>query len=249
MPTRGSYRYQKQYLFDPDYSQVDGSSLWQRFGAVVNACDPQPLVYTKQDFDQITIGSNTIPGWTFTSVTSGSIAGDTSNPGGAVNISAGAATANQGVNWQLNQFPLKLASGKPVAFEAYGTFSGLSNLRLQTFIGLAASSTALIASGAVASVDRIGFLGITTTGVLSAVSRSSSTGSSGTGVTLVNATAYRFGIFATTTQVDFYINGSVVSSLTTSIPTTVLAPTIVVQANGTDTPVFNLDWVAWGGVR
>lgn len=250
MSTKNSYRYQKSYFWDPDYGQVDAASVWQRMGTIVHACDLAPLVFSRQDFDAVDIASNTISGWTFTDVTSGTITKDTTNPNGVALISAGAATANQGVNWQLDNPPLKISSGKPVVFEAYLKYTGLSNLKVQTFVGLATGgTTALIASGAMATVDRVGFQGITSTGVLNSVCRGGGTAATGTGLTLVNNTFYRLGLYATTSQVDFYVNGSIVSSLTTQIPTGALAPIIVVQSNGTDTAAMSLDWVAWAGVR
>lgn len=246
---QASYRYQTPYFYDTVLGPLPGASLWERFGAIANVSDPQSLIIYDEDFAAVTIGSNTIPGWTFTSVTSGSITADTTNPGGILLISAGAATANQGVNWQMAQLPFKIAADKPVAFEVYGKFTGLSNLKVQTFIGLAETSTALIASGAFATVNRIGFQGITTTGVLTSVTRQAGTAQTGTGVTLANSTFYRFGFFATTSQADFYINGALVSSITSQVPTGAIAPSIVCQANATDTAVFNIDRIRVGGYR
>lgn len=250
MATRNTYKFGKSWFYDPDMGQVDGASLWQRAGMIVHSNDPHPMVASRQDFDQSAIASNTIGGWTATIATSGTITKDTTNPNGVALITAGAATAGQGVNWQLDNPALKISSGKPVAFEVYLKFTGLTNLKIQTFIGLAtAGTTALISSNAVTAVDRIGFQGVTTTGVLTSVCRGGGTAVTGTGLTVVNSTFYRLGFFATSSQVDFYVNGAIVSSLTSQIPTGALAPIIVCQANATDTAAMSLDWMAWAAVR
>lgn len=246
---RASQTYGSPFFYEEGVSAGPGLTLWERFPLVAAITDPGSYVVSRNDFADVTVASNTIPGWAFTSATSGSITQDTTNPNGVLLLSAGAATANQGINWQMNGTPFMVATNKPLAFEAIGKFTGLANLRVQTFIGLAATSTAIIAAGAFAAVNRVGFQGITTTGVLTSVARQGGTAATGTGVTLVNGTTYRFGLYATASQVDFYINGALVSSLTTQIPTVALAPALVVQANGTDTPVFNLDSLVVAGYR
>jgi xanthine/uracil/vitamin C permease (AzgA family) len=65
----------------------------------------------------------------------------------------------------------------------------------------------------------------------------------GTGLTIVDDTYYRLGIIAETTGVRFYVNGALVSTLTTNIPTAALAPALVNQGNATVTSVMNLDRV------
>lgn len=246
---RASQTYGTPFFYEEGVSAGPGRTLLERFPLIAALTDPGQYVVYKDDFADVAIDTNTIPGFTFTSVTSGSITQDTTNPNGVLLISAGAATAGVGVNWQMNNVPFKVAAGKPLAFEVIGKFTGLSNLRVQTFIGLAATSTAIIASGAFASVNRVGFQGITTTGVLTSVARQGGTAEAGTGLTLVNDTVYRFGLYATSSQVDFYVDGSIVSSITSQIPTVALAPSIVVQAAGTDTPVFNLDSMVVAGYR
>lgn len=249
MATRGNYTNSNLSFLDNVYSPAKGTSLWERAPTLPALCDPRTAVFYYDDFIDKTVGTNTIPGWTFTNVTTGTVTTDTTNPNGVTILSAGAATAHQGVNWQLNVSPFKVAASKPVFFEARVQFTGLTNLRVETFIGLAATSTAIIATGAMAALDRIGFQGITTTGVLTSVNRGGGTAVTGTGLTLVNSTWYTLGMVCQTTGVDFYVNGSLVSTLTTQVPTGVLAPSFVCQANGTDTPVMNCDYVQVIGVR
>lgn len=243
MPTEVLYRNRERIYRDPTDSPARGSSLWERKSHLASAQDPSGRLRYRQDFNELTIASNTFGGWAFTSVTSGSIAADTTNPNGIVQISAGAATATQGVNWQANQVAYKLHATRPLLYEARLKIAGLTNLRVQALLGLFATSTALIASSALANVSGIGFAGVTTTGVLAARTYSGSAGS-GTGKTIVNDTWYRFGMVATTSLVEFFVDGVKVSEISTPIPTAALAPAFVCQANGTDTPVMHVDYLA-----
>lgn len=245
----GRYDYQTPHYYDMTQGPLPGATLWDRFASATRHCDPYPVTWYDQDFVGVTPATNTINGWTVTVATSGTVTEDTTNPNGAVAISAGAATAGQGVNWQMSGSPFKIAANKPVAFEVYGTFSGLSTTpKIQFFAGLAEQSTALITGNAMATKIRLGFQGVSTTGVLTSVARSDSTAVTGTGVTITNA-AYRLGFYATSSQVDFYVNGAIVSSSTTQIPTTAVAPAIVMQANATVTPVFTVDYIRVAGLR
>ena len=243
---------------DPINGPPPGQSQWQRVSRLAQLSEPAIGVSKVQDFDEITIASNTIGGWAFTSATSGSIAATSTLPNGVVAISAGASTAGQGVNWQVNQPVNKIQTGKDFAISFRAQFTGLTSLNAQLFFGIATvGTTALITSNAVATnIDYIGFNAVTTTGVVkTGTSASSAQSSPGTGFTIANNGWYNFGFYATTSQVDFYAsaansnNQTLVSSITTNIPTGVLAPIIVVQANGTVTPVVNLDYVAWSQIR
>lgn len=248
MSTEVYYKGRQRLYRSVSESPAKGSTLWEQLSVLPFVQDPRPRLTYMEDFDKHTIATNTFGGWTFTSATSGSIANDTTNPNGIVQISAGAATANQGVNWQRNQVAYKLHATKPLLYEARLKIAGLTNLRVQALFGLFATSTALIASGALANVGGIGFGGVTTTGVLAARTYSGSAGS-GAGKTLVNDTWYTFGMVATTASVKFYVDGVLVSTITTPIPTVALAPAFVCQANGTDTPVMHVDYLAISAPR
>lgn len=248
MPTEVYYKNRERLHRSLTESPARRVSLWENVSVLPFQQDPAARILFREDFNEQTIASNTFGGWTFTNATSGTVANDTTNPNGVITISAGAATANQGVNFQLNAVPYKLHATRPLLFEARVQFTGLTNLRVQALIGLFATSTALIASGALANVSGIGFGGVTTTGVLVARTYSGSA-TSGTGLTLVNSTWYRLGFVATTSTVDFYVNGAKVSSITATIPTVALAPSFVCQANGTDTSVLNVDYVAISAPR
>lgn len=246
----GSYRYQTPHYYDQTQGPLPGVTLWERIGAFLRSYDPYPIVEYANDFAGVTPATNTINGWTFTSVTSGGITEDTTNPNGVLVITAGAVTAGQGVNWQLTASPFKIAANKPLAFEVKGKFSGLSTTpKVQFFAGVAEQTTALITSNAFATKDRIGIGGVSTTGVLTGQNRGGGTAVTGTGVTIADVTDYRLGFYATSSQIDYYVNGAIVSSQTTQVPTGALAPIIVMQGNATVTPVFNLDYIRVAGFR
>lgn len=248
MATEVLYRGRQRLYRSTIESPAKGRSVWERMSVLPHLQDPMSRVLFRQDFDQITLASNTIAGWAFTAATTGTVTQVTNASNGIVNLNAGAATANQGVNWQLNAPVIQLHATRPTILEARVRFTGLTNLRVQALFGMFAISTALIASGAVANVKGVGFAGVTTTGVLAARTYDSSAGS-GTGVTLANNTWYRLGIVATTALAEFFVDGVRTGTITSQIPTDPLAPAFVCQANGTDTPVLQVDYVAFSEPR
>lgn len=247
MPTRLRSKNRIHNYYETEQSRAWGANIFETAPVIAAPHDPAAFFYFREDFDRSVVASSLSPnGWTGTQATSGSVATDVTIPGGILKVDAGAATANQGVNLQAN-FAVATHATKTLFYETRFKFTGLSNLRVQAFLGLAATSTGLIASGAMATIDRIGLQGVVTNGVLQSVARSSSTGSTGTGLTLANDTWYTLGMKILTTSVEFYVNGSAdpVRTATTSIPagTVMLRPSFVCQANGTDTPVLWVDYV------
>lgn len=245
----GSYNAQIPYYFETSSGILPGATIWEQAPTAAYYSDPGGFIELFQDFLQTTAASNTVPGWTFTQATSGTIVQDTANPSGALTLSAGAVTANQGVQIQLAQLPFKLHATLPTVFEARVKFTGLTSLKLQAFVGLCAAQTAIITGGAVGTDDKIGFSGVTTTGVLTGNTTAATVATTPTGLTLVNSTWYRLGFVATTTLVTFYVNGVAVSTSTTNIPTAALAPSVVLLANATVTPIMSLDYIRVFGVR
>ena len=236
----GTYRYGLPYYYEANSGILPGATVWEQAPLAAYYSDPGAWVHMLEDFEKLTVASNTFGGWTFTAATSGSGASDATVPNGIYKLDAGAVTANQGVNFQLNAIPFKLHATLPTVFEAR---LKITQLRLQALVGLAAIQTALITSGAVGTDDKIGFAGVSTTGVLSSNTTASSTATTGTGKTIVASTYYRFGIVATTSLVNFYVDGSLVSSSSSTIPTAALSPSFVMQANGTSQPVMHIDYV------
>lgn len=245
----GSYGYQIPYYYEVGSGILPGATVWEQAPLAAFYSDPGAWTELYQDFVQLTVASNTFGGWTFTAATSGSGASDTTVPSGVYKLDAGAVTAGQGVNFQLNQIPFKLHATLPTVFETRVKWTGLTSLKVQALVGLAAIQTALITGNAVGTDDKIAFAGVTTTGVLSGNTTASATATTGTGLTIVNSTWYRLGFVATTAAVKFYVNGSLVSTSTTNIPTAALSPSFVNQANATVQPVLNIDYVKVLGPR
>lgn len=247
------YRYQVPHFFESSQGPLPGATLWEQVpGPLADLCDPAGFTRYHNDFIEIGVSANAIPGWTTTVATSGTVTQDAALANGALSISAGAATAGQGINLQLLGLPFKLAANKLVAFEARVQFTALTGPKIQFAVGLAEQITALIAAGALADKNFIGFSGVTTTGVIGSVAqRGTATNSTGTGFTIVNNGWYRLGFIALPGQVAYYVNGAQVASLAVAanIPTVGLAPILVVQANATDTPVVKFDYLRVFGYR
>jgi len=242
--TASSFRYGIPYYYEPTAGVLPGSTVWEQSGLPFYFADPGAWVRFHEDFEKITIASNTFGGFTFTSATSGSVAADATVPNGVIKIDAGAVTAGQGVNFQCNQIPVKLHATLPTVFEARVKFTALTSLKVQALVGLAAIQTALITSNAVGTDDKIAFTAVTTSGAVLYNTTASSTATTGAALTLVNATYYRFGIVATTSLVTFYVNGVSVGSSSTNIPTAALSPSFTCQANATVQPVMHVDYVS-----
>lgn len=232
--------YENLVFKDTALSPAVGGSLWDSCPSLVDLCDPSLAFDLNTDWFGVTPATNNIGGWTTTTVTSGAVTMDATK---GLKIDAGATTANQGVNLQGNRTFAQLAANKAVWMEGSFNFTGLTSLKIQFLFGLVAAQTACIASGAVGTDDKIAFDGVTATGVLQADCTASATTTNGTGVTLANSTSYRLGLYATPNNVDFWVNGAKVSSVTANIPTSALAPTVVVQSNGTVQPVVYCSWL------
>lgn len=238
----GTYNYGIPFYFETSVGPLQGATVWEQAPLPAYYSDPASFVHMFQDFTEVTAATNTIPGWTFTQATSGTIVQDTTNPSGALTLDAGAVTAGQGVQIQLAQLPFKLHATLPTVFEARIKYT-LASLKVQTFVGLCAAQTAIITGNAFGTDDKIGIGGVTTTGVLSSNTTAATVATTGTGKTIVTATWYRFGFVATTTLVTFYVDGVAVSTSKTNIPTAALAPSVVVLSNATVTANASLDYI------
>jgi hypothetical protein len=227
------------------FSPAEGASLWEDFPALVALAEPSLFTILEENFLKVTPSANAIPGWTTTTATSGAVTLDATK---GLKIDAGATTANQGVNLQLSSNRFTVAAGKPVWFEGRVRFEGLSSLKIQFGFGLAAIQTAIITGGAVGTDDKIAFDGATTAGTIVSDACASATSGTGTGFTIANNTTYKLGFVAQTNRVDFWVNGAVVQSLTSNIPTSALAPFITVKANGTVQPVCYLERLKAAGL-
>lgn len=251
-PTGATTPFENLIWRDTALSPALGQSLWESCPYLAIEADRLVGTGYTEDFTNQTIASNTIGGWVYTSVTSGSITLSTTAANGVALISAGAVTANQGSNWIMAQPSWTVGTTKRFWAETYLQFTGLSTTpKVQFAWGLAAAGTnALITAGAVDTTkDFIGFAGVSTTGVILSNTQASSTATTGAGFTIADSTFYRLGIAASPTSVSFYVNGLVVNTITTNIPAGALAPIYTVQGNGTVTCVANVDYLRVIGIR
>lgn len=230
---------------DTTISPALGASLWEDCPLLPMVSDPAIGTILDENFLRVTPSSNAIPGWLTTLATSGAVTLDATK---GLKIDAGAVTANQGVNLQLTSNRFAVAANKPVWFEARVRFENLATPNVQFLLGLAAIQTALISAGAVGTHDKIAFDGVTTTGAIASDCRASGTQTTGGGLTFANNTTYKLGFKATTTEVKFWVNGSVVATIATNIPSAALAPAIVVQANAVAQPNVFLERLRCVGI-
>lgn len=185
--------------------------------------------------------------WTLTQATSGTAAISTTAPG-ALFIDSGATTDNQGVNLQALKAGFLPAANKSLWFEADFSVSAATPpvTRLQLFIGLAASDTTIIASGAMSANNRIGWQ-ILDGGLLAATftADKAGTGVTATGTTLVDATRVKLGFRydGSADTVVQYVNGVATGTAvaTANIPKAALIyPSVVIQSDATDRPTMLL---------
>lgn len=239
MPLKSVYTKNNLVFRDSANSVAQGLSLWEDCPLLAAVSDPSVGVHFFHDFVGL---DKSTESWVATQATSGTATAGVL-AGGTVALSAGAATDNQGVNFQLAGGAFVPAAAKDIWYEAR---LKCSQVAVQFYAGLAVVDTTLIAAGAVAHTDSIGFSSVTDDGVLLGNVRASSTSSTTTGATLAADTFVRLGFKLTgVSSVTFYVNGSAVgSAVTSNIPSgAVLTPSFVCQATGSGTPIVNVDWV------
>ncbi len=198
----------------------------------------------KDDMNSYTAGD-----WTLTQASSGTAATVLGNYG-ELQLAAGAATADQGVQLQsLSSIPA-IAASEVVRFGARVNIEvGTTNFG-QMFVGLAITDTSLIAAGVMAVTDYVGFQ-IDAAGSAAGTvdfELNSTTGSleaTNAVATLVKGTAVDLEfIFDGVSTVTPYINGTAGTAITvTNAPEGVLRPSLLCQAEGTDSVTNSIDWM------
>ena len=173
---------------------------------------------------------------TATQATAGTAAlvADLSQPGGALLLDSVNVTARQGINAQWKNFGVTPDADKRAEF--YCSVTVLEKVG-QLFFGLAVVDTTLIATDALTN-QCIGFTTaaagtsvldcVTMNGTDPAANKKQSVGSA-----IVINQKYELGIVVRTSSVEFYLDGSLIATNKTFIPTAAMCPTIVCQAAGT----------------
>lgn len=204
--------------YDPAYA-VLLDEQWQRYDAAATTGD-----------------------YVLTQATAGSAAISTTMPG-VLSVDSGSTTATQGANVQRLKAAFVPAAGKSIWAEWQVKFTGVAALNVETFVGLAASDTTVIASSAVSTNNRIGWSSVTDDGVLLFDADKAGTGTTAAATTIASDTWVRLGFVydGVGDTLQQYIDGVATGSpvTTTHIPKVALYPTFVCQSGGSDQPVLH----------
>lgn len=217
------------------------NGVWRRCPLADIALDPTLAVVLEENFTRYDDAATT-GDYVTTQATSGTATISTAFPGTLL-LDAGATTDNQGVQVQRLKSAFIPAANKSLWAEFHVTLTAATPpvTRAQVFVGFAASDTTVIASGAISTNNRLGWL-IADGGMLvsSFTADKAGTATTGTGHTFVAATAVKLGLYfdGAADTVQPFVNGSAVGTAipTANIPKVVVYPTLVCQSDGTDRP-------------
>lgn len=204
--------------------------LWGNCPLVNALLDPTFAVH----YDEPFVTYDATNDWTLTQATAGTAAISTTVPG-ALTLNSGDTTAHHGTQIQRLKAAFVPAANKSIWFEVTALVSALTG---EFFLGLAASDTTIIGSGAMTTNNRIGWTGVAGDGVMQFDADKAGTGSQTTGVTLSTSTSHTLGFYydGAADTVQQYIDGVAVGSAiaTTYIPKLVVYPSFVCQNQSTD---------------
>lgn len=197
------------------------------------------------DFLSLSTGNHTV-----TQATQGTFALDDARRG-VVLADCNSSTVTQGVTVQRSG-----AAGESFAplaktciwFEARIKAADLGSSGPEFFLGLHSIDTTVIATSAMdaAASDWIGFKSLTDNSILLATTSNNATETTASSIhTFVDDTYVHLGFRVTDdSQVEFYVNGVKVGTITANIPTGELVPSVVCQTAGTTDPIIHMDWWA-----
>lgn len=238
-------------------STIRTSPQFRQFSTPAAMVQPENLILAVDHFTEFDSVATT-GRYTVTQATTGTAGIKAGAHGGLLEIAAGAATAGQGINIQGKSWLVPQA-GIPIHVEALLNFI-VSPATLQFFFGLSEIDTSVIASGENSSANHVGF-------ELSASSQSSSPRTlqlvSEKASVRVNPVAagptipvdggwFKLGVTINgLSEAVWYANDVEVHRIKNSayIPAVALAPTLVVQANGTAEPRVEVDYLKIGTYR
>lgn len=243
MPTRGytDPGTRRVSHYDPVLSTNYSAGLWKDCPLLEYLHDPSIGVMLDERWNGYNAAATT-GDYTLTQATSGTAAISTVHPG-ALLIDSGATTDNQGVNLQRLKSMFIPASGKDIwaEFRVLLTAATPPVTKAQIFIGLAASDTTIIASGANSTQNHMGWQILDGANLVSSFTADKAgTGTTATGHTFVAATAVRLGFKydGTADTLQQYINGVATGTAiaTANISKSAMYPSFVCQSDGTDQP-------------
>ena len=232
------------------------TKLWKDVNIQAVMADPRRGWFVLQDFNRggLTFGGAVASGGIVdTTATSGTtvLATGTAGEGNILQMNSGATTVTQGENVQ---FPnrVQIVNGYDTYFEACVKFTGIGT-GPETFIGLAAADTTIIASSLNSSTDFVGFYSITDDNVLVFATEDGGTAALETATihTLVEDTYVKVGFKVagagdTAGSVNSFVNNvAIAHAVTPNCPdSTDVYPSLVCQANGTTQPIMETLWFA-----
>ncbi|NIT61566.1 MAG: hypothetical protein GWN67_20500 [Phycisphaerae bacterium] len=228
--------------------------LWSDCPLLPMMLDPSEGYYYFSDFmDEV--DATTGDGWTITQATSGTL-GTVIGVGGELHLSAGAATADQGVNAQLLNCCVKPTADKDIWFEARIQVSHVDN---QIFVGVASTDTTLIATGALdeANPSSIGFFTDvnSSSGKGGIISQKAGSNDTTEDVVTVSATTWTNLGFKVegVSRVIFYQDGAIIGQVTDTndiADAVEMALSLVCQnEDGANTNTLKVDWLRIAQLR
>lgn len=242
MPSRGiTHGSGRVSTYDPTLQTFAESELWRTCPMLEILHDPSLATVLDEQFHSYDAEA-TVGDYVLTQATAGSAAISTTAPG-TLSIDSGSTTATHGAQIQRVKSTFLPAAGKHIWAEFRVSFTGVSNLNVETFIGLAEIDTTIIGTSAVSTDNHIGFSSVTDDGILLFNCEKATAGATTTGVTVASATVYRLGFYVNgVTSAQGYVNGVATGDLiaTANVPILRLAPSFVCQSGGTDQPVLHL---------
>lgn len=246
MPTKGftDSGTRRVSYFDPAISSNYAASLWRTCPLLEYMHDPSIGILLDEQFNNYDATSTTGDYVLTQAGAAGSAAKSTTIPG-TLSITAGSSTATQGANVQRTKSMFLPAANKSIWFECKFNISGITNLNVQTFIGLAEIDTSIIASSAISTSNHMGWYSVTADGVLLFAANKATVATTATGVTIASATSVRLGFVydGVTDTLQQYVNGVATGTAiaTANIPKVALYPSFVCQADTTDTPILHVE--------
>jgi hypothetical protein len=245
MPTKSLYKPGSQRLsfFDNVLSPLHQNNLWADCPLLEAVHDPALLHILNEDFHSYNAAATT-GDYVLTQATSGSAAIHTTKPGMLL-LDAGATTQHQGANLQRLKSLWLPAAGKDLWAEFLVILTAAT--KAQIFVGLAASDTTILPSGANSTNNRIGW-SILTTELLTAKFDVDKAGTNTrvTGKTFTSGTLTRLGFKydGTLDTLQQYVDGVAVGDpiATTYIPKAAMYPSFVCQSDGTDQPTLGVSY-------
>ena len=226
------------------------SPIWSK-APIEGLCDPKYASFFFDDF----FAYVTADEWTAAGDSAAVTVTDARN--GVLNITPGAVTDTHAAMIHTTAQHWAIDAAKKIYFEAAITCTETGSLLASLFCGMSAgtfgSDVPLVDAGTPTTDDRIAFWRTDTTGTYwsCGVSDGTTQDDADTAITFVSGTEYRLGFIADVNSVEFYINDSLVRTVTDAgdIPDTEMNICIAVKNGSGAKEAVTVDWVKCVQVR